>query len=205
MEYSDWRALNRAVLSPFSVGRFRIDPRGEPEGAADADDPFALWIPAHGAFGTGLHASTRGILRWLDGACLAGRRLLDVGCGSGILAMAALRRGAAAAVGFDLDSDALFEARRNLARNRPTGASLFVGTIAALQGGFDVVVANLIWEEAAPLLSSIASRFISGGTAVFSGILDIREQEARRGLGASGLTVVSVDCDGEWRTIVTRH
>jgi ribosomal protein L11 methylase PrmA len=80
-----------------------------------------------------------------------------------------------------------------------------VGTIAALQGGFDVVVANLIWEEAAPFLSSIASRLISGGTAVFSGILDIREQEARRGLGASGLNVVSVDCDGEWRTIVTGH
>ena len=194
-------ASHRASLSPFSVGRFRIDPRGEPDGGAEGE--AMLWIPAHGAFGTGLHASTRGILRWIDGANLAGRRVLDVGCGSGILAIAASRRGAAAA-GFDVDADAVFEAARNLLRNRASGVRLFAGEIAAVAGPFDAVLANMIWEESAPIVPVIAALLAPEGQAVFSGILDEREEEARRGMAAAGLAIHSVEAEEEWRMIVAR-
>jgi ribosomal protein L11 methyltransferase len=196
-------AAHRASLSPFSIGRFRIDPRGEPEGGTEGG--LTLWIPAHGAFGTGLHASTRGILEWIDAEDLSGRRVLDVGCGSGVLAIAAERRGATAAVAFDCDADAVFEARRNLGRNRGCRVRLFAGELAALGGAFDAVFANMIWEESAPLVEGIALRMAAGGVALFSGILDERESAAVGGIVAAGLAVDSIVADGEWRTIAARR
>jgi ribosomal protein L11 methyltransferase len=195
-------AVHRASLSPFSIGGFRIDPRGEPDGGKEGE--ATLWIPAHGAFGTGLHASTQGILRWIDARDLAGRRILDVGCGSGILAIAAERRGAEAAVAFDRDADAVFEARRNLGRNGARRVRLFAGEIAALDGAFDAVFANMIWEESAPLVESIALRLAAGGIALFSGILDERESAAIGGIVSAGLEVVSMSSEAEWRTIAAR-
>lgn len=192
-------ALHRAALAPFSVGGFRIDPRGDPEGGSEG--PETLRIPAHGAFGTGLHASTRGILRWIDRTDVSGRRVLDVGCGSGILAIAASRR-EASAVAFDLDLDAVFEARRNLARNAVTKVALFAGPIAAVSGAFDAVLANMIWEETGPIAGAIAARTAPGGSAIFSGILEAREADAVAGIESAGLPVESIESDEEWRTIV---
>jgi ribosomal protein L11 methyltransferase len=203
VEETDPFAVHRASLSPFSIGRFRIDPRGEPEGGTEGEG--TLWIPAHGAFGTGLHASTRGILKWIDAEDLSGRRVLDVGCGSGILAIAAERRGAEAAVAFDFDADAVFEARRNLGRNRAHRVRLFAGELAPLGGVFDAVFANMIWEESAPLVEGIALRMAAGGIALFSGILDERESAAVDGVVAAGLAVDSISADGEWRTIAARR
>jgi len=202
VEAPDPFAAHRASLSPFFVGGFRIDPRGEPEGGTEGEE--TLWIPAHGAFGTGLHASTRGILRWIDREDLAGRRVLDVGCGSAILAIAAERRGAEAAVAFDLDADAVFEARRNVERNGARRVRLIAGELAALGGAFDVVFANMIWEESGPLVSGIARALSEGGRALFSGILDEREGAAVEGLRAAGLAIDSVEPEEEWRTIAAR-
>jgi ribosomal protein L11 methyltransferase len=193
-------ALHRASLAPFSVGGFRIDPRGDPDGGSEGRG--TLWIPAHGAFGTGLHASTRGILRWLDRAAVAGQRVLDVGCGSAILAIAAARRGAEA-FAFDVDFDAVVEASRNLGRNGASRVRLFAGELAALTGAFDAILANMIWEESAPLVFELARLLRPGGTAVFSGILDEREADALRGISAAALSVSGVDTEDEWRTIVT--
>jgi len=195
-------AAYRASLAPFDVGGFRIDPRGEPDGGSEGSK--TLWIPAHGAFGTGLHASTRGILRWIDADDLSGQRELDAGCGSGILAIAAARRGAAATA-FDVDADAVFEARRNVARNGAPAVALFAGGIGALSGAFDAALANMIWEESQPIVAALAGRLAPGGSAVFSGILDARESDAAAGIEAAGLAVASIEGDGEWRTIVARR
>ena len=202
VEAPDPFAAHRASLAPFSVGRFRIDPRGEPDGGTEGEK--TLWIPAHGAFGTGLHESTRGILRWIDANDVAGRRVIDIGCGSAILAIAADRRGAALAVAFDVDADAIFEARRNLVRNRAGRVRLFAGTIAAAGGTFDLAFANMIWEESGPLVPDVARRLRSGGGAIFAGILDARAEEAAAGIAAADLTIAFVEPDGEWRTIVAR-
>jgi len=194
-------ARHRASLAPFSVGGFRIDPRGDPDGGSEGG---ALWIPAHGAFGTGLHASTRGILRWLDRTPVAGQRVLDVGCGSAILAIAAGRRGAEA-FAFDVDFDAVVEAGRNLGRNGASRVRLFAGELAALAGAFDAILANMIWEESAPLVVGIARLLRREGVAVFSGILDEREAQAREGIAKAGLAIESVEVEEEWRTIVSRR
>jgi len=200
VEAPDPFAAHRATLTTFSIDSFRIDPRGEPDGGSEG--PGTIWIPAHGAFGTGLHASTRGILAWMGGRDLAGKRTLDVGCGSGILAIAALRRRASFAVAFDVDADAVFEARRNLFRNGGAPVALFAGEIAALRGAFDLVLANLIWEESGPMVESIGRLLAPAGTVIFSGILDERESAASAGIRQSGLSIVSIERDEEWRTIV---
>jgi ribosomal protein L11 methyltransferase len=191
----------RAGLSPFSIGPFRIDPR-EACGEMEEPDGIFLHVPASVAFGTGLHESTRGILHWLGRHDVAGRRVLDVGCGTAILALAAVKRGAALAVAFDVDLDAVIEAGRNLARNACAGrVALYAGGIEPIAGVFDVILANMIWEEVEPLLPGLAARLAPGGTAVFSGILDERGAAAEAGLMAAGLKVENVQSDGEWRTI----
>ncbi len=206
IENEDWNAGYRARLTPFSVGGFLIDARDEADAPPAGMEEMFLHIPAAGAFGTGLHESTRGILKFLEKDDIEGKRVLDVGCGTGILAIAAARRGASRIVAFDVDPDAVFEARKNLARN-PTKArvSLFLGGIECLVGEVDRVLANMIWEEVAPLASSIAKILSPGGIVVLSGILDERESAAVAGLRAAGLEVRSVEKDGEWRVIVGTH
>jgi len=115
-------------------------------------------------------------------------------------------RGAAGVVAFDVDLDAVVEARRNLFRNSAIGAvRLVAGPLASIGGAFDLILANMIWEEVEPLVAGLASRLAPGGTAVFSGILDEREAAARAGLTAAGFRIANVESDGEWRTIVTTN
>ena len=202
IENRDWNAAYRSRLAPFSAGGFLIDARDEPDPAPPVPSERCLHIPAAAAFGTGLHESTRGILRFLETDDLSGKSVLDVGCGTAILAIAAARQGALACVAFDVDPDAVFEARKNLVRN-PTKArvAIFLGGIECLAGSFDRILANMIWEEVSPLLPAIASLLSPGGVVVLSGILDEREQDAIRGLRAVELEPRSIAKDGEWRTI----
>jgi ribosomal protein L11 methyltransferase len=195
-------AAFRRSASPFRLGSFWIDP-GEWGGAPPEDaGTIPLRIPANCAFGTGLHESTRGILRELDAGGLEGADVLDAGCGSAILAIAAVKKGARRAAGFDTDVEAVFEARRNLIRNGAVGkVSLFAGGVEAVAGAFDRVLANMIWEELVPILPAAARLLRPGGVAVVSGILDRLEGSARAGFGRAGLAVAGVAADGEWRTI----
>lgn len=191
----------RESLQPFAVGRFWIDARAEPSGGCPAGS-IGLHVPAACAFGTGLHESTRGILRPLGLGAAARRRVLDVGCGSAILAIAAAKTGASGAIGFDTDAEAVFEACRNLLRNGVgDSVAVFAGGIECLRGTFDLVLANMIWEEVSPLLPSLVALLAEGGIAIFSGILDERAGEAVAGVERSGLRVEEVESEGEWRTI----
>lgn len=147
------------------------------------------------AFGTGGHASTRLALALLDDLAAsrpAGWSALDVGTGSGVLALAALRLGAGRAVGCDLDRAALAEARTNAAVNGlARELSLFAGTLDALSSTqFDAVLANLLRRELAPLLPGIASRVARGGAAILSGLLVEERAEVESWLARAGLRVV---------------
>jgi ribosomal protein L11 methyltransferase len=144
------------------------------------------------AFGTGAHATTALALEALD-AVLAGRaggRVLDVGCGSGVLALAALALGAGAAVACDLDPIAARETRENAAANGLAPLLVFTGSLAALApGGFALVVANMIRRELEPLLAGLVARVVPGGALVLSGLLvaeraAVRARLAELGAGA---------------------
>jgi ribosomal protein L11 methyltransferase len=123
------------------------------------------------AFGTGSHPTTRLCLRWLARELRGGESLLDYGCGSGILAIAACRMGAAHVVGTDIDPQALIASRANAERN---GVHPAFVAVEKLRGGeaFDVIVANILANPIMSLAPTFAKRLRRGGRVVLSGILD---------------------------------
>jgi ribosomal protein L11 methyltransferase len=123
------------------------------------------------AFGTGTHPTTALCLEWLDGLDLAGRRVIDVGCGSGILAIAALKLGATHAVAIDHDPQALLATRENAARNGVAERLAVLGTDAPGPAPADVVVANILAGTLIALAPRIAAMVARGGRLALSGIL----------------------------------
>ena len=163
---TDWEAEWRRGLAPRRVAGLWV----RPSFCAPAGEP-ELVIDPQQAFGSGEHATTRLALELLLGELRPGDRLLDVGTGSGILALAALRLGAGCAVGFDTDPVAIVNAVENRARNAlPLG--LFCGGLEALAHAarFDVCVANLLVHELLPCLPDLAPR--AGRALVLSGALE---------------------------------
>jgi len=123
------------------------------------------------AFGTGTHATTALCLEWLDGLELAGRSLLDYGCGSGVLAIAGLKLGCRAATGIDIDPQALAASRQNAERNDVTEKLAVVDDDRDLGGPYDVVVVNILAGPLLDLSQSVITRLSSGGELALSGIL----------------------------------
>ncbi len=123
------------------------------------------------AFGTGTHPTTALCLDWLDGLNLAGRSLLDYGCGSGVLAIAGLKLGCRSATGMDIDSQAVTATRQNARRNGVSGALRVVGSDNEIDGSFDVVVANILAGPLVDHARSVITRLSSGGELALSGIL----------------------------------
>jgi ribosomal protein L11 methyltransferase len=155
------------------------------------------------AFGTGLHPTTRLCLAALeslaDRGAVSGARVLDVGCGSGILAIAAVRLGAASALGVDTDPIAVEATTANAARNRiARRIRAGEGTLPTGEPPFDVVLANLIAGVLVPLAPLLAPELRPGGTLLASGIFVDREAEVRAAFEAAGLRVHERSAEGEW-------
>jgi ribosomal protein L11 methyltransferase len=189
-----WReGLEAIVISPRLLVRPSF--RAAPPGFAGAE----LVIEPGQAFGTGGHASTRLALDALDtlpAEAVAGAHALDVGCGSGVLALAALALGAARALGCDLDPLAPAAAREAAARNGLSARlTLYTGSLAALSpgrdGSFSLILANLLRRELAPLLPRLARLAQPGGRVVLSGLLVAERAEIERALEGAGLRVLA--------------
>ncbi len=172
-----------AVLAPpdeaHGVGwlnRNRAVPVGEKSAVcfpwADAAAPAVVEIDPGGAFGAGTHPSTRLLAEWLEGELTGGERVLDVGCGSGVLALVAARLGAAEAVGIDIEPAAVSAAQANARRNGLDGVASFSTALVGSSelGTFDVVVANITADVLMPLAGDIAARVAPDGRLAVSGI-----------------------------------
>jgi ribosomal protein L11 methyltransferase len=133
------------------------------------------------AFGTGSHPTTRLCLEWLCGAIRPGASVLDFGCGSGILAVAAARLGAASALGVDIDEHAVEAARENVVRNGVSDLVHIQHSSAPLEATFDLVVANILTNPLCVLAPTIAARVAPGGQVALSGVL---EQQAAQVIDA---------------------
>jgi ribosomal protein L11 methyltransferase len=203
-----WKAgLGASVISERLVVR--------PSWVAHALAPrqVAVVIDPGQAFGTGTHPSTWLALEWIDllaSELPAGARMLDVGTGSGVLAIAAAMRAEVRVVAFDLDRVAAREAQANAASNGcAQRVSVFAGGLESLaRPAFDVVVANLLRSEALPLLAGLAARTRAGGQAVFSGLLATEIEVFSAAVIAAGFTPRGVrrgeDASGErWAALLT--
>jgi ribosomal protein L11 methyltransferase len=199
----DWSETWKAGLVAFTVGDVFVRPSWiEAEIPAGAVE---VVLDPGMAFGTGTHPTTSLCLAAL-GAVLRARpaaRVLDVGTGSGLLAIAAARLGAARVVATDNDPVALDVAAENAARN---GVALELSGEAPslLPGEFDLVIANILANTLVELAPGIAARLAPGGTLLLSGILAGQEDEVRAAYLAEGLERLRPDGDraeGEWRLV----
>jgi ribosomal protein L11 methyltransferase len=132
------------------------------------------------AFGTGTHPTTALCLEWLDAAIRGGERVLDYGCGSGILALAALKLGASSATVFDIDPQALIATRENAARNGLTDRIEVQRHTGDITGEFDVVLANILSGPLIEIAAGIAPRARTGGALVLAGMLARQSDEVAR-------------------------
>jgi len=155
------------------------------------------------AFGTGLHPTTRLCLEALesiaDRGLTPGARVLDVGCGSGILSIAALRLGAGSVVGLDIDPIAIEATTANARRNRlARRVRARVGSIPSGEPPFDLVLANLIASVLVALAPSFVRELRPGGRLIASGIFRDREAEVTAAFGAVGLSVAGRWASDDW-------
>jgi ribosomal protein L11 methyltransferase len=187
----DWSEAWKAELAPIEVSP-RLAVRPSCAGFDPAPGQRVLVVDPGQAFGTGAHESTRLALEWVAerAAALApGARVLDVGTGTGVLALAALALSSARAFGCDLDPLAAPEARANAARNGlAPRLALWTGPLACLAPGarFELVVANLLWRELEPLWPALALHTRAGGELVISGLLAEESERALRSAERSG-------------------
>lgn len=210
----DWENSWKESYRPLPIGeKLVVVPQWMQDGAPQGRLPIVLDLGL--TFGTGEHASTRMCLESLEALVHGGERVADLGSGSGILSIAALRLGAESAVGVDVDPAAEHIAAQNAAQNG-FGADRFractgnVVTDEALMhslaaGGYDIVCANIVAGVLVRLAPVVPNFLKSDGIFLCSGILDEREQEVRDTLNAAGLTVTTARHSDGWCCLTARN
>ncbi len=196
----EWLEAWREHYSPLVVGRFLVKPTWID---APAGDRLVVELDPGMAFGTGQHPTTQQVLRALSWLDLAGRSVLDVGTGSGILALAARAAGASRVVGVDVDPVAVRTARQNVARAR-ADVDVREGTAASVTEEFDVVLANIVAGVIAEAALDLRARTRAGGTLVVAGIIADAEPLAVGALERAGFSSVSRDVQGDWVSLILR-
>ena len=212
---NDWATSWQKYYKPMAVGqRLYIVPEWE-RGEAVPDGRTALYLNPGLTFGTGSHASTRLCLEWVEEFAREGESALDLGCGSGILSIAALLLGSREAVGVDNDPKAVGVAYENAAmngigRDRYTVRAGDVLTDMALRAElarqrYDMVLANIVADVIIPLSLPARGLLAPGGVFLCSGIIDTRAEEVCAALERNGLRVVGrKDRDG-WVALAAKQ
>jgi ribosomal protein L11 methyltransferase len=199
----DWANNWRRYFKPTEIGqRLTICPSWEQYD--NSAGRTVLTIDPGAAFGTGTHDTTRLCLQALDGLVQGGESLLDVGCGSGILAVAGVLLGCKNAVGVDIDPIAASVAAENAALNGVSDRTQFVcGDLTdKISGTYDLICANIVADVIIRLCDTIGQFMHAGTRLLCSGIIDTREQDVLDALAAHGLRVESRLVSGGWVALV---
>jgi len=202
---ADWSERWKAGLAPRRIGQSIVVAPTWTEPDLQPGD-ILVSIDPEMAFGTGEHATTRSALRLLEQVVTPGARVLDVGTGSGVLAIAAAGLGASHVLAVENDPDAVLNAKDNIRRNRAdTVVRLDLATVDAAYGArldqpFDVIMANVLSSVIVPLLPVFSSLLKSDGRVIIGGIL-IAEAEMMRGaVEAAGFDIMRTEIEEEWWT-----
>jgi ribosomal protein L11 methyltransferase len=208
-EDEDWARRWREGLMPRRVGERIIVT--QPWSPVDDDAVVVVVIDPATAFGTGEHATTRGALRLMQAVLRGGERVLDVGTGSGILALAAAGLGASAVEAVESDPDAMGNARENLDRSswgsriELVNAEVDPAYLARRKGaGYDLIVANVLSGVLTPMLPAFARATRPGGAVVLGGILESEAPAVVDAAGAAGLSLEAEDREEGWWTALFR-
>ena len=206
-EDKDWMNNWKEFFHAFRIGDILIKPTWEeaPEGT---EGLTVLEIDPGSSFGTGKHETTRLCIEELQNYVKDGDEVLDVGCGSGILSIAALKLGASHVTGTDVDPNCLVSTGENfkvnhLSNNQGTFYEGDLTTDAALQDKvgrrkYDVVTANILADIIIPMAPALYQTVKEDGYVITSGIIDFKENAVKEALEKAGFAIVSIGHDGEW-------
>lgn len=206
VQEADWANNWKQYFKPLAVGKkLLICPTWE--SADNADGRTVLSVDPGMAFGTGGHDTTRLVLETLEQFLTPDTTVLDVGCGSGVLSMAALLLGAASATGVDIDPLAVKTAIENGQRNgmQPPRYTMVEGDLTkGMSGQYDVVLANIVADAIIALSPAIPAFLKPNGVYIVSGIIDTREADVLPVLAQCGFTVVQRREQGGWVCLACR-
>ena len=212
-EDKDWINNWKTFFKPFrAADNIVIKPTWETYEKENEDD-ILIEIDPGIAFGTGSHETTKLCIQALDKYVKKGDSVLDVGCGSGILSIAALKLGAAHATAIDIDEVAVKVAAENMEVNHIPASqyTLFDGDLITNSflkvkagTGHDIVVANILADVIIPLTGVIRPHLKKGGLYITSGIINTKEEEAREALIANGFEILGVEYMKEWCCFIAK-
>lgn len=202
----DWSLKWRERIGAHRLGSLTVTPPWLAEGC---DAATTVIIEPAMAFGTGEHPTTRGVVRLMQGVVRAGDAIADLGAGSAILAIAAVKLGAARAFAIENDHDSIANAEENVVRNGVAGQVAVLegdaATLLPLVAPVRVVLANIISSVLLELLPLIGRSLADGGSAILSGILFEERDRMLAALAAGGWRVAAEDAEEAWWSVrVTR-
>ena len=210
----DWSENWKKYFHPLPIGeKILIVPQWEQENVNNPENRVIFTINPGMSFGTGSHESTQMCIEEIEKAVKNGDRILDLGCGSGILSVIALLLGAENAVAVDIDDKAVEVAFSNLKLNE-LGESKMVGYAGDITsdaelrekigGGYEIVVANIVSDVIIALAPYIRGFMKDGATFICSGIINERQDEVKSALESAGLVCEKVRVRNEWSAIVCK-
>ena len=203
---TDWTEAWKGLIRRHTLGGLVVAP---PWLAADDDPARTIVIDPGMAFGTGEHPTTRGVVRLMQRVVRPGVLVADLGAGSAILAIAAVKLGAARAVAIELDPEAIGNAEENVARNGVAGRVQVIEGDAALLlplvAPVELVLANIISSVLVQLLPTIAAGLAPGGAAILSGILVEERAAMLDALSAGGWSLEAEDAEEVWWSALIRR
>lgn len=208
----DWINNWKQFFQSFYIDDILIKPTWEPLKEEDKNK-FLIEIDPGISFGTGKHETTQLCIRQIRKYLKEGERVLDVGCGSGILSIAALKLGAGSVVGTDVDGDCITSTHENMTVNHLAEKSgeFYVGNLIddkafqeKIGTGYDLVVANILADIIIPMAPALYQCAKEQGVLITSGIIDFKESEVKEALEQAGFEILEVNHQGEWVNVTAR-
>lgn len=198
IKHRNWNEEWERSIQPIHVSdRFVITPSWHP---VEDGSKTVLIIDPKMTFGTGYHETTRLMIRMMEQFISPGAAVLDVGTGTGILAIAAVKLGAASAIGVDIDEWTLDNGIENAQRNHvEEQIDIRIGSIDAVtETGFDIILANIIRNTILELLDAMLGKVAPKGTILFSGLLTADRKIIEQALNERGFSVINVLQENDW-------
>lgn len=205
----EWQDKWKEFFKPFMLEDIVIKPTWE--NADDLKGSMVVELDPGTAFGTGRHETTQLVIRQMKKVLKPGDRMLDLGCGSGILSIIGLKMGAGSLTGTDIDALAIAATKENMEQNALSkdDYTLYLGNVLEDEElkkklekePYQVVVANILADVIIPLAAIVPRFLVDGGQFISSGIINTKEEAVKEAIEKAGLTIVDVEYQGDWVSI----
>ena len=207
MEEENWADSWKKYFKPIKLGRVTIVPAWE--NYECAENEVIIKIDPGMAFGTGTHETTRLVMKIMQDVVRGGERVLDVGCGSGILAITASKLGAKSCNAYDIDPVAVKVAKENAkiagCNNITVGTSDLLAGVERIHGGYELCVANIVADIIIRMLPDVHAYLSPSAPIILSGIVAERDDDIKNAAAKHGYSVVRIERENDWVAMMIRR